>query len=138
MKKIFFVPLVIVLSFSCTQANKKILEQAKHVSADSTVSYSEKKIDWLDKLVQNYIAHSENKLIKSERKKDIKWELDDIRNADTAKYYVIHIGHEAFDINNGDTCCYRFSTDAWVYVDSLTTAVYEYDLAKDKLNKWRK
>ncbi len=95
-------------------------------------------MDWADKLVRDYINHSNNKLIKSESRKDIKWEMDDVKNTDTVKYFVFHIGHEAFDVNNGDTCCYRFTTDGWIYIDSVTRVVYEYNIEKDKLNKWRK
>jgi hypothetical protein len=138
MRKFSFFLLLLLVVFGCMHTTKEVSKHKDHGTPDSTASNSEKKPNWADKLVQDYINHSNNELIKSEPKKDVKWTLDNIRNTDTAKYLVFHIGHESFDVNNGDTCCYRFTTDEWIYIDSLRKSVYEYDLAKDKLNKWGK
>jgi hypothetical protein len=91
----------------------------------------------MDSLVKNYIAFSNTDLIKLSRKEKIPedWILDQTLKTDTATYYIFHIGHETSDSDGKEV---RFVTDAWIYIDSLTNNIYEYNLSRDSLTKWEK
>jgi hypothetical protein len=91
--------------------------------------------NWTDSLIKNYINYSDNKLIRLALKDKIseEWLFDQIIKTDTAKYFVFQIGHDVID--SGETNK-RFITDSWIYIDSLTKKIYEYDLPNDRLIKW--
>jgi len=92
---------------------------------------SNEKITWFDSLVLKYINQTDDTLLKLARNDTIPvdWMLDGIENTDTAKYFVFQIGHY-FEHN--------FIADKWIYIDSITRYIYEYDLPKDSLIRWSK
>lgn len=90
--------------------------------------------EWYMDLIENYIANSKKDLIVSDRESGkIEWILDDTRVNDTANYYIFNIGHTETD--NGENP--RFTSDGWVYIDSLTQKIYEEDLSNEKLILWK-
>jgi hypothetical protein len=92
---------------------------------------------WYDSLVLNYITKTDDELIKMARKDTIpeEWLLDDIKDTDTAKYYVFHIGH---DVEDSGGLNKRFVTDGWVYIDSLTRKIYGLNVQSDSLVEWKR
>lgn len=134
---------ILILSFvfavtSCGQVDQKGSGKSTTPSINSLGSGSYPKANWYVELLNNYIKKSESDLIKSSRQDQaikIEWLLDRVEDADSAKYYIFHIGHDVVDEGNTNP---RFVTDGWVYIDSLTKTLYEYDLPNDKLIKWEK
>lgn len=123
------------LTFGCGQTGEK---PAYNVHSDSTNTFKDKKVYWYDELMLNYINKSDNELIDLARKDTairIEWLLDRVENTNTAKYLIFHVGHDVSDKGNTNI---RFITDSWVYIDSLTRKIYEYDLPNDKLIEWNK
>lgn len=90
---------------------------------------------WYVDLVENYIANSKKELIICERKAGTSdWELDNQEVCDTANYYIFKIGHTETDEGNTNP---RFTASGWIYIDSLTQKIYEYDLPNDQLVLWK-
>ena len=90
-----------------------------------------------DSLVYDYINNSENELIKLALKDNVKveWILDQIEKTDSKNYYIFNIGQSVSDIDGTNT---RFSSNGWIYIDSISKIVYEYDLPNDSLIVWNK
>jgi len=135
MKQIIFFSLIL-LAFCCKKPevsnqekfmDKKAVQKTIVVKNDSKV--------WYVDLVENYIANSKKKLIVSDRKaKIVDWDLDNSEVCDTANYYIFKIGHTETDEENTSA---RFTASGWIYIDSLTQKIYEYDLPNDKLILWK-
>jgi hypothetical protein len=138
MQKIILILTLVIVTFGCGRTDKKISNSQDTFSTNSGDNHSDKKLNWYDALIINYIKKSDNPLIKYSRQDTaikIEWLLDRVENADTAKYLIFHIGHDVVD--EGDINM-RFVTDGWVYIDSLTKKFYEYDLPNDSLIEWKK
>ncbi|MGC4041010.1 MAG: hypothetical protein QM710_09575 [Flavobacterium sp.] len=90
---------------------------------------------WYVDLVEKYVANSQNELVVCERKAGtIDWYLDNIEASDTAAYYIFKIGHTETDEGNTNP---RFTASGWIYIDSLTQRIYEYDLPNEQLVLWK-
>lgn len=81
---------------------------------------------WADSLIMIYIEKNQYRLkevdgIPISYIKDI-----DIRNNRT--YGVARIGH-SFE--------HRYVTDQWIFIDSISKDIYEYDLVNDSLIPWK-
>jgi hypothetical protein len=89
---------------------------------------------WTDSLVKIYVNNSTNPLIQAAVKdSSIAWMPDNLVLTDTAKYLVYHLGHNLEDENHANP---RFATDGWLYIDTLTRKLYEYDVANETLTLW--
>jgi hypothetical protein len=111
--------------------------QDKHPYRSNDTSLKEKQEDnWYDSLTQEYIRNSDNHFIKLTRKdSSINLEVlqDETVVSDSAKYLVFHVGHTVRDEGGLNP---RFITDQWLYIDSFTHKIYEYDIANDQLIEW--
>jgi hypothetical protein len=69
----------------------------------------------------------------------VKWDCVNL-GADNNIYQVNEktifsfIRHDITDERNTNK---RFVADGWVYIDSLTRKIYEYDLTNDSLIEWK-
>ncbi len=127
---------MVIVTFGCGQSDKKISNNQDTSSTNSGNNHSDKKFNWYDTLIINYIKKSDNlNYSRHDPAIRIEWLLDRVENTDTAKYIIFHIGHVAVD--EGDINM-RFVTDGWIYIDSLTKRFYEYDLPNDRLIEWKK
>jgi hypothetical protein len=138
MQKVIFILTFILLTTGCSQKEKKISDNKESSQVISADTHSNTKTIWYDELLTDCIRKSDNVLIKSSRQDTairIEWLLDRVENADTAKFFIFHVGHDVADENNTNP---RFVTDGWIYIDSLTKTLYEYDLPNDSLIKWKK
>ena len=101
----------------------------------NTSSISSK--SWADTLISNYIAKTDNVLIRATPKDTIleEWLFDHKLSTDTAKYFIFQVGHDVSD-SGGDNK--RFVTDVWLYLDSNTGKLYEYNVSNDSLYLWTK
>ncbi len=86
-------------------------------------------IEWLDDSVSQYIKRSQMELIALDKKnnKQISWMIDK-QERNERVYYAIKIGRDFED---------RFVSDGWIFIDSASRQVYEYDLAEDSLIEFK-
>jgi hypothetical protein len=143
MKNIFLIFTLVAFIVGC-QSKKEKKASLKNVDSFQTVTnvdtlddnvtrtYITYSIPWSDSLLKMYIAFSENQLIKLSRKEE-EWIFDQTIKTDTAVYNVYQIGHDVSDENGKNL---RFITDQWIYLDTTKKLLYEYDVAKEKLNEW--
>lgn len=101
----------------------------------NTVTDSNSK-KWYDALIVDYIKKSENELIKSsfKSKEQIEWLLDRTEKTDSTNYYIFNIGQ---DVSEEDGSEPRFSSSGWIYIDSISKKIYEYDLSNETLILWK-
>jgi hypothetical protein len=76
---------------------------------------------WMDTLVTRYAN--------STFKHEVSWLWDDYKETDTATYAIFHLGHSFEN---------HFATDGWLYIDTITRNIYEYDIPGDSLISWKK
>ena len=92
---------------------------------------------WLHPLVDSYFHYSKNELVRQQvdTKGDTSegWMIDNLVVTDTAHYLILHVGHDESEADESEL---RFVTDAWLYVDTLTRTIYDYDIAKETLKRW--
>lgn len=132
---------IFLTCISCTQKNKETLtektpiktEVKKAVVVDTVVTNQ----NWYDPLMANYIKNSDKELIRQhlKNKDTLEWLLDNTEKTDSTHYYIFNIGLEVSDKGNTNK---RFSSCGWVYIDSLSKKIYEYDLPNDRLVLWEK
>jgi hypothetical protein len=93
------------------------------------------RLTWVDSVAHKYIKYSDNKLIVSTRGQGIVDEclLDRMEGRDSGLYVVCQIGHDY-----ADEVGKRFTTDSWLYIDTATRQVWEYDLPSNRIKKWKK
>lgn len=131
--------LLILAAIGCGKSAKETsgefhgtLTQKPKIKEEPIVAQSK---EWYVGLVENYIANSQKKLIISDRKAGVAdWDLDNAEVCDTANYYIFKIGHTETDEGNTNP---RFTASGWIYIDSLTQKIYEYDLPNDQLVLWK-
>ena len=129
----------LLFSLGCAQDQKSGSKKTKFAppsNIDSSGNSKELQLissQWIDTLIEKYIQVSKNELVKAAVTEE--WLFDQIKNADTAVYFIYQIGHD--DSDEGGTNP-RFVTDQWVYVDTATRKLYEYDIIKDSLVRWSK
>lgn len=131
LNKNIILALVLFTFLSCN--NKTKVENIDEHIDSSLVTKSK---NWYDLLVSDYIIKSENDLIKTSLKnnENIEWILDRIEKTDSTKYYIFNIGQSVSDDDGSNT---RFSSNGWIYIDSLSKNIYEYDLPNDSLIIWK-
>jgi hypothetical protein len=85
---------------------------------------------WTDTLIRDYIHQKKLDTLRMEGKDTLQttWLFDQIAHTDTATYLVFEVGH-SFE--------HHYIPDKWLYIDSLTRNLYEYDLPADSLIKWK-
>jgi hypothetical protein len=97
--------------------------------ADSLVS-----ANWRDSLIDDYIKHSDNDLVKlslSDTSIHEGWMFDQIEKRGSATYFVYNIGH---DNDTGEGVVYV--SDSWVFIDSLNRKLYESQ-PDESLKEWK-
>lgn len=101
----------------------------------NTVTDSNSK-KWYDAIIVDYIKKSENELIKSsfKSKEQIEWLLDRTEKTDSTNYYIFNIGQEVSEEDGSES---RFSSSGWIYIDSISKKIYEYDLSNETLILWK-
>ena len=87
--------------------------------------------NWLDKAIERYIDTTHNEMISYQRRK-VSWILDDVQKTDTAVYYIVRIGHDMAEPDGSEP---RYIIDQWLYLDSVSQKLYEYDVVGDSLVK---
>lgn len=135
MKKLNLILCLTFILFSCGQTNSRKTE----IKIDSAISKiiqtnSAKKNKTFETLIVNYIRNSKNELVTLSRDHE-EWIFDRTEKIDTANYLIYQIGHDVSDEGNTN---FRFITDQWIYIDSLNSKLYEYDLPNDSLVEWVK
>lgn len=85
---------------------------------------------WLDSLIFEYCNNTIDESISASVKagERITWLYDRMYQTDSTYFIVIHLGHDMED---------HFATDGWIYVDTQTRSVYEYDVVNDSIYRWQ-
>lgn len=130
MKQIVLYISTIVFLFSCSnttgnQKEKKL--DTIHVESVENKDIAPEVALWADEYIIKYLEGNKERLT----------EVDDhpvtyikeITERDERVYAMVEIGH-SFE--------HRYVPDQWIYVDSLTKNIYEYDVANDSLILWKK
>lgn len=82
---------------------------------------------WADDLIFEYLEHNSERLTKID---DIPISfIKDTLTRQGKKYITVKIGHSFEN---------RYVTDQWIFINSLTKEIYEYDLQIDSLTTWSK
>jgi hypothetical protein len=142
--------LLLLISFAFLSCNKTSKEETqntdkqidslsvnKEVLKSETETNTESKAqNWYDGLIADYIKKSDNKLIKTslKNKERIEWLLDRTEKTDSTNYYIFNIGQ---DVSEEDGTELRFTSDGWIYIDSISKKIYEYNLTNDSLMVWK-
>lgn len=114
--------------YEAISTEDSIAEAAQYtpVDVDSATIAS---MPWLDSLVNEYCTKSKNEVICATKKSyPISWLYDRMYQTDSTYYLVLHLGHDMED---------HFATDGWIYIDTLTRSIYNYDVAADSIYKWK-
>ncbi|RBL91814.1 hypothetical protein [Chitinophaga flava] len=150
MKKHFIFLLPALMTIACVNRNNQQTEvktDSATVSTkpapvqEQTASTASKETDgqsqaWTDSLLIEFIKSTDNQLIRYAAKdSSIRWMMDQVETTDSAVFMIFHLGHHTEEADHSDP---RFVTDGWVYIDTLTRKVYEYDVAADSLKRWYK
>jgi len=99
-------------------------EQA--ISIDSALQV---RMQWANPLIHTFVQYSDNPLVQyALQDNTLEWRWDRVQTTDTATYLVVQLTHTVDDEDGR-----RSVTDGWLYVDTLTRVVYEYDLPNDSL-----
>ncbi|SFP01120.1 hypothetical protein SAMN05428949_7165 [Chitinophaga sp. YR627] len=87
---------------------------------------------WMGDTIRSYIQLSTNEMVKSYlRDSSIVFMYDGFEHTDIGNCVRVQLGA---DVNNGEGMI--FSTAQWIYVDTLSRAIYEYDIAADSSHLW--
>lgn len=129
--------ILVSVLFTFLSCNNKTKVENIDIEKQIDSSLVLKSQNWYDLLVSEYINKSENELIKISLKNNekIEWVLDRIEKTDSTNYYIFNIGQSVSDNDGSNT---RFSSNGWIYVDSISKKIYEYDLPNDSLIVWKK
>lgn len=123
------------VTVACTsnlEMNKQNLEYKDSLSpplVEDSAVINIPSIEWLDDSVSQYIKRSQMELIALDKKnnKQISWMIDK-QERNERVYYAIKIGRDFED---------RFVSDGWIFIDSASRQIYEYDLAEDSLIEFK-
>jgi protein involved in sex pheromone biosynthesis len=117
-----------------TSEKQTELDTTKNVATDLNKA-SENEM-WYDKLIADYIKNCDNELIKAQlnSKTRIEWLLDRTEKTDSTNYYIFNIGQDVFEEDGSNL---RFTSNGWIYIDSISKKIYEYDLPNDSLIVWK-
>ena len=143
MKNKIYLVLVLISIISCTKTKKDdrnsadTTNEAIAINNESVKSETQPDVkNWYDAIIADYVKKSDNQLIKLalKNKEQVEWLLDRTEKTDSTNYYIFNIGQNVMDENNTNP---RFTSDGWIYIDSLSKKVYEYDLPNDSLIVWK-
>jgi hypothetical protein len=142
--------LILLISITFLSCNKTSEEKKQNINKQIGSSFQNKEVlksknetntelnaqNWYDELIVGYIKNSDNKLIKMslKNKERIEWLLDRTEKTDSTKYFIFNIGQ---DVSEEDGTEPRFTSDGWIYIDSISKKIYEYDLPNDNLILWK-
>ncbi|WPV70476.1 hypothetical protein [Chitinophaga sp. LS1] len=127
----YFYILVVAMGFAgCDPAPGANGSDSTAVVAPSVATDT---LPWKDALVERYVQHSDNALLKSIGKDSVSWIWDRMVTNKTTTYYICNIGKDVVDAGGA-----RFVSAQWVYIDTVNRQLYEYDVPKDTLIKWNK
>ncbi|MGN7819040.1 hypothetical protein ACTJJB_02855 [Chitinophaga sp. 22536] len=150
MKKYFIYLMPVCMTMACADRND---QQGKTDTTTATVNAAppaagtaEAKTDannipgatpaWADSLIMAYAKETSNELIKfAVKDSSFTWILDNTEKTDSAEYMIIHLGHHVEEEDHSNP---RFVTDGWLYINTATRKLYEYDVPADTLIPWHR
>lgn len=128
MKQPFFYITIILVLISCSSNTDK-QEQKSIVNHQKSIVGAKDTIPelalWANDYITKYLDGNKDRL----RKVDdypIAY-IKDTTTREDVKYVMVKIGH-SFE--------HRYVTKQWIYIDSLSKVIYEYDLVNDSLIVW--
>ncbi|MEO3403383.1 hypothetical protein AAFN85_05750 [Mucilaginibacter sp. CAU 1740] len=89
---------------------------------------------WTDSVLTAYLKNSHNQLVSmsvADTSVNEEWMFDSIRQRGKSKYFVYNVGHD-----HRDEEVAVFSSDSWVYIDTVTRKLYETQ-PDESLKEWK-
>ncbi len=127
-----------LLSIALIWGCQNVPKEPSNKINDPIEKETQQKSHWSAPLIQEYINSSDNVFMTQARKYslDTEWLFDQVMNSDSdsTPYYVFQIGRTVMDSPQINA---RYVTDVWLYIDTVSRQVYEYDLPADSLIPWR-
>lgn len=115
------------LSISCSDSTKIHKENAiKTKALNQNRDTITEAASWADNLIIEYLEANREYLTEVESFPVTYFKETQIRN--NKVYAAARIGH-FFE--------HKYITDQWIFIDSITMAIYEYDLPNDSLIAWK-
>ncbi|GAB2806021.1 hypothetical protein [Ferruginibacter profundus] len=102
-----------------------------HAAPTRPVEYADgKSPDWANELIMEYERKNNLVLVNAGNKDTafIPWILDSRLATDSAQFLIFQIGH-----TNSENF---YAIDRWLYIDSVSKNMYDYDLPNEQLIKW--
>jgi hypothetical protein len=129
--------LLFLLFIGCNEPEKSvpgsIVPSAKReipIPAPPATNQQNNNLLWADSLLEIYIAQTNNPFVAAAKKDSvlITTIFNGVEKRDSATYLIYQLGHSFED---------HYVTEQWIYIDSITRVIYQYDLPADTLIKWK-
>jgi len=127
-QKVLFIPTLIFL-FSCTNKseNHDVKNLAnRNVRTVENIDTIHEVALWANEYIIKYLESNKDRLTEVDGR-PVTY-IKDTTERNERNYAMVKIGH-SFE--------HRYVTDQWIFVDSLTKEIYEYDLPNDSLILWK-
>jgi hypothetical protein len=125
MKHIILIISTILLLSSCQTKNTEVSQENHQSNPEKVNDTLPEMAVWADDFIIDYLEHNSERLTEVDGHPVTYMKDAAIREG--RKYAMVKIGH-SFE--------HRYVTDQWIFIDSLTKEIYEYDLPNDSLILW--
>ncbi len=125
MKQIPFYLFTIIFLFSCLNKKEKKSKNLIVESFERRDTIPEQAL-WADQYIIKYLEQNKDRLTEVDGY-PVTY-IKEISERNKRKYAMVKIGH-SFE--------HRYIADQWIFIDSMSKVIYEYDLANDSLILWK-
>ncbi len=129
-QKILLLYLITATLIQGCKNEKKLIHENSSNDIISAIETKKTPI-WEDSLIIDYIKHNKNEKLKYTS--NAEWLFDGMEKSDSTNYYVYQIGHSVSEPDGAES---RWIINQWIYIDSATHILYEYDLVNDEVIKY--
>lgn len=125
--KTYLLPCLCIAVAACTQPHTDSNTSQKDTSITATKDSVNKelKIDWDEALIEKYLTANAVRFYGKTQQRPAYMKETTQRNG--KRYTAVRIGQS----NEA-----QFVTTQWIYLDSVSKKIYEYDIAEDSLIAW--
>ncbi len=125
--KTYLLPCLCITVAACTQpaTDSNTSQKDTSVTATKDSVNKELKIDWDEALIEKYLTANAVRFYEKKQQRPSYMKETTQRNG--KRYTAVRIGQS----NEA-----QFVTTQWIYLDSVSKKIYEYDIAEDSLIAW--
>lgn len=147
MKRLVLALSMICMMYACNRpavssAAKDTLSPAEAVAVAAVATREEEELPDIDDNMAERFAWVRDSVemyidVTGARLKDtaLDWYLDGLTKRDNVCFVMVPLGHTATE---DDGFSPRFSKNAWIFIDTASKAIFEYDLPADSLVRWHR